>query len=175
MDTKARLREVHIQVFQGSKSKGSQRDISFDGEKIRCGGAIIKVSPSECRGRADSGASYRSRYRLLKKKAFVEASRTSSHLFQYELPLYHFPYYHLRSKPSRNVTRKTGWFALLLAVTALIFLSQPHRERRSTPDTFWRRSKGRMTHCSEAAVGMAEVRQRVSHLLIGLGVWGRLL
>ncbi|GAB5029684.1 ubiquitin carboxyl-terminal hydrolase 37-like isoform x2 [Nannochloropsis oceanica] len=43
MDTKARLREVHIQVFQGSKSKGSQRDISFDGEKIRCGGAIIKV------------------------------------------------------------------------------------------------------------------------------------
>jgi hypothetical protein len=47
MENKARLREVQVQVFQGSKPKGPQRDITFDGEKIRCGGAVIKVSPSE--------------------------------------------------------------------------------------------------------------------------------
>lgn len=51
MDNKARLREVQVQVYQGSKPKGPQQDITFDGEKIRCGGAVIKVSPSERRGR----------------------------------------------------------------------------------------------------------------------------
>ena len=52
MDNKARLREVQVQVYQGSKPKGPQHDITFDGEKICCGGAVIKVSPrSERRGR----------------------------------------------------------------------------------------------------------------------------
>lgn len=42
-NNKARLREVQVQVFQGSKPQGPQRDIFFDGKNIRCGGAVIQV------------------------------------------------------------------------------------------------------------------------------------
>lgn len=87
-----------------------------------------------------------------------------------------FPFlYKHRSKPCRNVTRRTGWCALPLAVTALISLSRPRRKRRTTPDTSWRRSNGRMTPSAAAGGATGEARQQVLPLSIESRALDRLI